>query len=205
MDNSLRVNQGFQPTFGTVNVINMEKMLPSRRKIAEQILNKLQEVVPTDTLRRTYADWADALGYDIFVRNNERKGGIRVDAVTKRQAQNYLQEGWDIFDSKSYVNIYKNEKSFNPEDVRFVVNKNVKEKRDKKISLGMLAATIFTFGSIIFGTIIANKCTGNRSAQAVLEDTTELVKDTAKVVKENVQDFREPVINNTKRAIKNVK
>lgn len=206
MDNSLSVNQRFQPTFGTVHgPKNLENMLPSRRTVAEYIIAALKKVDPDDILGRTYEKIADDAGYDIFVRDNNKRQAIRVDAVTKRAAEDYINNDWDVFDSQTFVNFYKTSNEFNPNQVSRAVEKNIKQEKDKKVGRSLVFLVITALTTICGGSLWVKCHNDKAAAQAMAQDTTELVTNAGKAVKGTVQELPDTAFKNVKNAVKSVK
>ena len=132
MDN-FSVNQyGFKPSFGMIHVVEGGKLSKTRKAIANSITKQLRNVDPSDKLARTYEMVAESKGYDIFLRNNERNSGIRVDLVSKKDAKNYFNNQLDIFDRMSFVGIYKSEQDFKQRYLVHTLKKNIEAKKEAK-------------------------------------------------------------------------
>lgn len=207
MDNlSIRTN-AYKPTFGTAfKPQNFDKLLPSRKALAEYVMQRIRTVDPNDALGRTYEAIADDAGYHILLRNNDRHQGIRVDILTKRLAEDFLEKGWDMFDSMSFVNIYKNKNDVKPNDINKALNRNLKEEKDKKTSRSLLFTVLTVLGTVVAGSLIANKCNNDKQAmESIKQIATELVNDTAKVAKEAANTLPDSTFKNAQKAVKSVR
>ena len=201
MDN-FSVNQyGFKPSFGMIHVVEGGKLSKTRKAIANSITKQLRNVDPSDKLARTYEMVAESKGYDIFLRNNERNSGIRVDLVSKKDAKNYFNNQLDIFDRMSFVGIYKSEQDFKQRYLVHTLKKNIEAKKEAKSFFIGFPLTVLAFLGFTFGAISLSN--GGCTRQHV--NDISLSKSTTNTFKDTTNNVIDTTLKNAKGVIKKIK
>lgn len=201
MDNFSVGQFSFKPSFGMIHVIDSGKLSKTRAVVANSITKQLRKVDPNDKLIRTYEMVADAKGYDIFLRNNDRYGGIRMDLVSKKDSKNYFEKQWDIFDRMSFVGIYKSEQDFKQRYLTHVLKRNMDAKKEAKSLLIGFPLTVLAFLGFTIGAISLSN--GGCSRQGISD--TQLIKSTTKSFKDSTNNIVDTTYKNAKSVIKRIK
>ena len=181
-----------QPSFGAIKIQDGLLNKKNRKEISDFITGKLNEVDPSDRLKRSFVERAERWGHDILFTIGEENNSVRVDVVTQLSQQKAAVYNGNPINDLTHVGTYSKPEQFDIQDFNNAYRPSEKTTKFYTGLMTGLLGVLFTAAVGVVGyavkkdvdsvkgkpntTIVAKDSLKTDSIKPILEDSFKLGK-----------------------------